>query len=271
MKIRFLGTGSSGGVPEIGCGCEVCRSTDPKDKRSRSSVLISERLTSGENLNVLIDVSPDFRTQMLSMNFNEGFENILITHPHNDHISGFDDLKYIAKLTNRGIEIFADRCTADAIRVSYDYMFDEQKIKEYLYFLPSVKMHVIERYKPFFIKDKIEVLPLPVMHGNEEILGYKIGKMVYISDCSAIPPKTLEYMHDLDLLVLDCTHYIKKVSVLHFTMKECLQIIEQVKPKQTYLTHISHNCETHDAMNQTIKTLTKHNVELAYDGLEADI
>jgi len=271
MKIRFLGTGSSGGVPEIGCDCEVCTSTNPKDKRSRSSVLVSEPLTGEENLNVLVDVSPDFRTQMLNMNFKEGFENILITHPHNDHISGFDDLKYITKITKRDMEVFADQYTANAIRISYDYMFNEQKIKDYPYFLPSVNMHIVERYKTFFIKDKIEVQPLPVMHGNEEILGYKIGKTVYISDCSFIPPKTLEHMHGLDLLVLDCTHYIKKTSILHFTLEECLNIVEQVKPKQTYLTHMSHHCGVHDAINRAIKEQTKYSVELAYDGLEVEV
>lgn len=252
MEVIFLGTGTSMGVPMIGCNCGVCISDDPRNQRTRSSVCIrfNER-------NILIDTAPEMRMQALSYGI-EHVDALLFTHAHADHIFGFDDIRRFNQIQRELIPVYGTKPTIDVLRQIFHYAFDPQTPN---WHLPQVRSHYIGG--PFQLFDQ-QVVPLTVMHGELPVTAYRFGNFAYATDCNAIPPESMDGLRDLDVLVLDALRYDPHPS--HFSLDEALAVIEILKPKRAYLTHLSHSIDHTTAENQ----LPDH-VQLAYDGLRLQI
>lgn len=252
MKIRFLGTGTSTGVPQIGCRCETCTSSDTRDKRLRASAIVT--LDNGKN--ILIDCGPDFRTQILDAGA-PALEALLVTHSHYDHVGGIDDLRPYCK----GERHFPTYCAEDVavdLRERNPWSF-----AEHLYpGVPTFALHVVEPGKPFEAAGTT-VLPLRVIHGRLPILGFRIGPLAYITDCSSMPADSLEALAGVDTLVINGLRYAPHPT--HFTLAQALGVIEHVKPRQAFITHISHD------LGPAHTVQLPAGVHLAYDGLETDI
>lgn len=251
MKLKFLGTGTSQGVPIIGSNHPVCLSNNPKDKRLRCSALI----TTENNLKILIDCGPDFRQQML-VNKESNIDAILVTHEHNDHIIGLDDLRPIIFRNNKNTPIYCLQRTAEEIKQRFPYAFSEEKYPG----APSFELNIID--KTFYIEN-IKVTPINVLHNQLPILGFKIKNLAYLTDTSFIPEKEISKLLNLDILIINCLRK-EKEHPAHFILPDVLKIIDHLKPKKAYLTHLSHLIGFH---NKTEKELPR-NVFLAYDGLE---
>lgn len=230
MEIIFLGTGTSQGIPVIGCNCSVCTSEDPRDVRFRSSVLIKIN-----NHHILIDVSPDFRKQMLDTG-EYRVDTILLTHEHNDHIIGLDDVRPINFKYHKNIPVYGlDRVLAE-VKTKFHYAFTDSRYPG----APKLHCLSLEAGKPFIIPDTdIKVYPLQVFHAELEIVGYRIQNFAYITDASMIPPDSMELLGGLDVLVINALQREKHYS--HFTLGEAIEIISLLKPGKAYLTHISHH------------------------------
>ncbi len=255
MKITLLGTGTSQGVPVIGCQCKVCRSRNPKDNRLRTSALVE-----WGSYKYVIDCGPDFRMQMLREGISD-IDGILFTHEHSDHTAGLDDIRPIFFQKNKPIPIFALQRVLSDLSKRYGYIFT----KEHKYpGAPDVAENVIEAGKVFFISDK-EVLPLHILHGKLPILGYKIGKFAYITDAKYIDKNTLNALQNLDLLIINALHHREHQT--HLNLQEALALIEQLHPKKAVLIHVSHYMGLYDEVQ---KTLPK-NVVLAYDGMQLEV
>lgn len=251
MKIRFLGTGTSTGVPEIGCKCPVCMSTDPRDKRSRCSALIEV----GEK-HLLIDCGPDFRMQM--MNFApERLDGVLITHEHYDHVGGIDDLRPLSR--KHPVDIYAEKNVAEAIRYRLPYIFTEHKYPG----VPNIDMHIIDIH-PFNI-DGIKIIPIRLMHGKLPIFGYRIGKMAYLTDLKYIPESEFEKLENLDILILNALR--PQQHMAHETIEEAIANVEKIRPKHAYFIHMNHDFGLHAVMEKKMPP----NVSIAYDGLELHV
>ena len=245
MNLLFLGTGTSTGVPQIGCECEVCRSENPKDKRLRASVLITDGETS-----VLIDCGPDFRQQMLAHDI-KSLSAIVLSHEHYDHVSGLDDIRPLGN-----IDIYAEKTVLNAIKRTMHYCFKEELYPG----VPKINLCEIFENEEFRV-GKIQIETIRVMHEKLPILGFRIGNIAYLVDVKTIDEPVFEQLNNLDVLILNALREREHIS--HLTLAQALQIIEKIKPKKTYLTHIGHEMGLHDEVN---KRLPK-NVELAYDGL----
>ncbi|MCL1938163.1 MAG: MBL fold metallo-hydrolase [Candidatus Azobacteroides sp.] len=256
MKLRFLGTGTSTGNPEIGCRCEVCTSTNPKDWRFRTSALLEI-----EGKQLLIDCGPDFRMQMLEMfkkNAIEKLDGVLITHEHYDHVGGLDDLRAFCR-DNSFVDVYAKSDAANAIQMRIPYVFRENKYPG----IPNLRIHTIED-KPFQVKG-IEVVPIRLMHGNLPIFGYRIGKLAYLTDLKTIPEEEFAKLQNLDVLVINALR--KREHISHETLSDALKNIERIQPKRAYLIHVSHTFGLHETVQKTLP----ENVLIAYDGLETGI
>lgn len=252
-KLIFLGTGTSQGVPVIGSNHPVCLSENEKDKRFRSSVIFQL-----DNINILIDCGPDFRIQMLQSKISE-IEAILFTHEHNDHVLGLDDIRPIVFRQKREMPIYAQKRVLDEIKKRFPYVFETIK-----YFgVPGVQTNEIS--DSFFIKD-IKINPIQIMHGKLPILGFKIFDTAYITDANFIDPLEKEKLKNLDILVLNALRK-EPEHYSHFTLHQALEIIDELKPKKAYLTHISHHMGFHDEVQKELP----ENVFLAYDGLEIEL
>jgi len=252
MRIRFLGTGTSTGNPEIGCQCEVCTSQDPKDRRLRTSALVE---INGSH--ILIDCGPDFRAQILEEIKFHGFRNldgVLITHEHYDHVGGLDDLRSFCK--EGPVNVYAESYVADAIRQRIPYVFTDNKYPG----VPNLMLHKIEN-KPFFING-IEVCPIRVLHGRLPILGYRIENMAYLTDLKFIPEEEFEKLKGLDVLIINALREEEHIS--HETVADALIHIEKIKPESAYLIHMSHHFGLHEAMRKNMPP----GVIISYDGLE---
>lgn len=254
MNVTLLGTGTSTGVPMIACGCAVCRSTDPRDKRLRVSAL----LQTGKD-NILIDTSADFRQQMLTHKVTH-LEAILYTHEHYDHISGFDDLRAFQFLNRKAPACYAPEPVAARLRTTFDYAFGAAK--QAGGGLPQVKLTTIDE-QPFTVCG-LEVIPVPILHGTMPIFGFRIGNFAYLTDCSEIPDPSFALLHGLDTLILDGLRF--KPHPTHFSISEAVIQAERIAPRITYLTHINH-----DVMHETAERNLPEHVRLGYDGLTFEI
>lgn len=248
MKLKFLGTGTSTGVPQIGCGCAVCQSEDVHDKRLRASVLVSI----GET-NIIIDCGPDFREQMLR-NGSPKLEALLITHSHYDHVSGIDDLRPYCTIGD-GFPIYCKSDVATDLKERVPYCFAEHPYPG----VPALNINEIST-KPFKIGD-IEIIPLPVMHYKLPIVGYKIGNLAYITDAKVVPDSTIEILRGVDTLVINALRTKEHIS--HMTLAQALDVVNAIKPRITYLTHLSHNMGLHNEVSRRLP----ENVKIAYDDL----
>ena len=248
MKLTFLGTGTSQGIPIVGCRCEVCLSEDKRDTRLRTSAFVETPDT-----NLLIDAGPDLRQQLLQNNITK-IDAILVTHEHKDHIGGIDDIRPINFLMEKTVNIYGLKRVLQIIEKDYDYAF-----KTFKY--PGVpNLHLVPVHdEPFYIND-LEIIPIHVKHLHLPILGYKIGKMAYITDASFIAKKEKQKLLDLEVLVINALRIAEHYA--HFNLAQALQLIEEVKPKTAYLTHIGHGLGLH----KNIASQLPPNVFLATDG-----
>lgn len=253
MKLRFLGTGTSTGVPEIGCKCEVCTSSDPRDSRLRSSALIDDG-----NTVILIDCGPDFRMQILKADVKK-IDALLLTHKHYDHIVGIDDLRPFTSA--KELPIYADRETEMQIRSFFPYCFYKVKYPG----VANIAVHSIANNTPFKV-GTIEVTPLRVFHGMMPITAYRFGKLAYITDMSYIEPSELEKLQGVEVLVMNALRF-SKPHMTHQTVLEALAIVDKIKPREVYFTHMMH----HIGLHAKIEKCLPPGVHLAYDGLEIEI
>ena len=250
MKLKFLGTGTSQGVPVIGCTCEVCTSQNPKDIRFRASAMV----TTDENRKILIDCGPDFRQQML-INKENHVDITLLTHEHNDHVIGLDDMRPLIFKSGKNMPIYCLSRVGNEVKNRFPYAFADERYPG----APAFDLHSITNEK-FHFKD-VEIDPIAVNHGTLPILGYKFKKLAYITDGSSVEDK--EKLKDLDVLILNC---IRKFDPhpAHFVLADVIKLFEELKPKKLFLTHISHHFGLHNIEDKQLPT----GIHLAYDGLE---
>ncbi len=252
MKIIILGSGTSCGVPVIGCKCEVCTSKNPRNKRLRASAFIQTGAAT-----FLIDCGQDFRQQALTHHI-ERIDALFLTHSHADHIAGIDDLRIFNFIQEAPIKIFASAEVLEDLRRRFDYSFNPPQIGGGV---PQLELHTISTPLDFM---GTRITPLPVMHGKLPILGYRFDNFNYVTDASCIPDATLKKMKGTEVLILNALR--EKPHETHFSLKEALDIARRIAPRQTYFTHISHKLE-HEATNRSLPP----NAHLAYDGLIIEV
>ncbi len=250
FKITVLGSGTSVGVPTVGCHCGVCSSADPRDKRLRPSILISY-----EGRNVLIDTTPDFRAQALRVSL-ERLDAVIFTHSHADHIMGLDDVRPYNFRQKGQIPIYAAADTMAAIHRCFAYIFDGARKESNV---PQLASHVIDGGS--FELFGLEFVPVPVLHGSATIYGFRFGAAAYLTDHSDIPESSMDCLRGLDVLFLDALRY--KPHPTHSTVDRSLKTAEQLGARRTFFTHISH-----DLLHERAESLLPAHIRLAYDGLE---
>lgn len=253
MRLTFLGTGTSGGVPSIGCHCEVCRSTDPRDKRLRCSALVETATT-----RVLIDCGPDFRQQVLPHEFRP-FDAVLLTHIHYDHVAGIDDLRPFCSFGP--VNVYADKATVDLLHVTMPYCFSKHLYPG----VPKLDLHAIAPHEPFRVGD-LDVMPFQVMHGQMPILAFRIGSLAYITDMKTIGEGEMPYLEGVGTLVVNALR-IAKEHHSHQLLGDAVAFAKRVGARRTFLIHFSHQIGLHDVTSR----LLPKGVFLAYDGLTIKI
>ena len=250
LKITFLGTGTSSGVPMIACHCEVCTSTNPKDKRLRSSIMVQSATTT-----LVVDTTPDFRYQMLRENVNN-VDAILFTHPHKDHVAGLDDIKAFNYFNRKAIDVYANELTQKALKNEFYYIFAEHKYPG----VPDINLHTIDE-ETFYVGD-ILVTPIKVWHLNMPVLGFRFANFTYITDANRIEPEEKLKIGGSEILVLNALR--KEAHISHFTLQEAIDLAEELQIPQAYFTHISHQLGLHEVVTENIPA----NTALAYDRLQ---
>lgn len=253
MQITFLGTGTSYGIPVIGCTCDVCTSPDPRNKRNRTGVWIH-----GPGYSGIIDVSSEFR--IAALNF--GLTNLdfaLLTHSHSDHISGMDDLRIFSQNTGNAVPLFGDQKTLDEIIIKYAYAFTAPK--GYGGGVPQFNLTVVEKTFEFA---GLSITPIPVFHGPETIFGYRLGNFAFLTDLTKIPESSLGFLQGLDVLALDCLRM--EPHSTHLCFEESVRYAKLIGAKQTYFVHMAHSLD-----HAYCEALLPSDIRLAYDGLEVTI
>jgi phosphoribosyl 1,2-cyclic phosphate phosphodiesterase len=248
-RVTFLGTGTSHGVPMIGCTCPTCRSADPRDRRLRPSIVL--QVDGGPS--ILIDTSTDLRQQALAHGLTR-VDAILFTHSHADHVMGMDEVRRFNVLQKSAIRAYADAQTAGDLRRTFSYAFESPAQKGGG--VPQVELSVIDG--PFAVGG-IAVMPVPILHGQRPILGFRFGGLAYLTDCSAIPDSSWPLLENLDVLVLDALRH--RPHPTHFSVGEAVAAIRRIRPGRAFLTHICHDLP-HEETNRSLPS----GVELAYDG-----
>ncbi len=251
-ELTFLGTGTSQGVPIIGCHCPVCDSTDPHDKRLRSSVLIEQN-----GVRLVIDSGPDFRYQMLREGIDR-IDAILYTHGHMDHVGGMDDVRAFNYVMGRAIDLYCEPRVERTLRRIFDYAFAEQRYPG----VPEVVLHPIASDELPFTVHGVEVMPIRGMHYKLPVLGYRVGNIAYLTDMNAIEERELEKIRGVEVLVINALRRDPHLS--HFTLDQALDIIAKTRPKRAYLTHISHQMGLYEDLCRVLP----EGVFSAYDGLK---
>jgi len=251
-RITFLGTGTSQGIPMIGCDCEVCMSEDIKDKRLRTSAYIEY---CGKN--ILIDAGPDFRQQMLREKIGH-LDAILLTHQHKDHTGGLDDVRAINYLENRAFPIYCEKKVQESLKLEYSYAFSEYKYPG----VPEFILKTIDE-NPFKIDD-VEIIPIRAMHYKLPVLGFRIGNLAYITDANYIPDEEYKKMKGVTVFVLNTVRFEKHIS--HYSIPEAIEVANRVGAKHTYFTHLSHQIPKHKIFSKMLP----EGIEPAYDGLVVD-
>lgn len=250
IKITFLGSGTSGGVPMIGCECEVCISTDKKDNRLRSSIMVQSAKTS-----LVVDTGPDFRYQMLRQKVKH-LDAIVFTHPHKDHLAGLDDVKAFNFHAKKPMNLYADSLTEEALRRDFHYAFTDTKYPG----IPELNLNTIT-LDPFIVGD-IPVVPILVWHLKMPVMGFRFGKFTYITDANRIDDNEREKIRGSEVMVLNALRKNKHIS--HFTLEEAIDVVNELKVPAAYFTHISHQLGRH----KDIESELPEGIHLAYDGLE---
>ena len=253
FKVTFLGTGTSTGIPMIGCRCEVCVSTNPKDKRLRSSVLIQSATTA-----IIIDTTPDFRYQMLRTNTTH-LDAVLYTHPHKDHMAGLDDIRALNFITKKPMDIYANSLTEEAVRRDFYYAFADSKYPG----VPELNLITIDE-SPFVIGD-LSIQPILVYHHKMPVYGFRIGNFTYITDANRIDADQMDLIRGSKILVLNALR--KEDHISHFTLQQAVDLSNELAVPEVYFTHISHQLGKDEEVN---KELPPH-IRLAYDGLQISL
>ena len=253
MKLTFLGTGTSQGVPVVACRCPVCLSDNPKDQRLRASVMIET-----ENQCLVVDAGPDFRQQMLTHQVRH-LNGILITHEHVDHIFGLDDIRAFNWVQKQATDIYAEERVQIAIRRIFDYVFANFKYPG----IPQMHLHLIEN-KPFMI-GSLEVIPIRGFHYKLPVFGFRFGKIAYVTDVNRLETAEIDKLRGLEVLVVNALR--KEEHISHYNLNQALEVIAEVKPVKAYLTHMSHQMGFH----KEVQAELPENVFLAYDGLEIEV
>lgn len=254
MKLTFLGTGTSTGVPQLRCDCPVCMSNDPCDSRMRCSAIVEP-----EGRNLLIDCGPDFRQQMVRFHRHDDIDALIITHQHYDHVGGIDDLRPYCKGKD-AFPIYCQSAVGEDLRHRMPYCFETHPYPG----VPKLDIHTIEPLRPFKACG-MELLPLPVNHYKLDILGFRIGPLAYITDAKTVPQITIASIRGVDTLVINALRIEKHMS--HMSLDESLEIIDMVRPHRAYLTHMSHDIGLHADLMARLP----QNVFAAYDGLTISI
>ena len=253
MRVTFLGTGTSHGVPMIGCACDVCRSTDPRDKRWRPSILIE-----AGGLSVLVDTSTDLRAQALRFGVTR-VDAVLYTHGHADHVLGFDELRRFNVLTRRPVPVFGDGPTLADLRRVFAYAFQD----------PPPAGGGVPSVSPFevsgpFCLGQVEIVPVPILHGDRRILGYRVGSFAYLTDCNGIPDRSWPLLAGVEVAVLGALRH--RPHPTHFTVAEAVATARRLGTRRTLFTHMCHDLG-HDATNRDLPP----GMELAWDGLVVEL
>ena len=248
-KLTFLGTGTSQGVPMIGCRCDVCMSADQRDKRLRSSVLVEY-----EGLTILVDAGPDFRQQMLAAEVSH-LDAILLTHNHKDHTGGLDDIRAFNYLEKKATQIYCEKYVEDALRMEYSYAFAEKKYPG----APEWEVHTIDE-KPFCING-VEIIPIRGRHYKLPVLGFRFGDIAYCTDMNHIPEEEFEKLHGLKHFIINTVRRSHHIS--HFALESALKVAERVGAQHSWLTHLSHQLPRYEELAAELP----EGVKPAYDGL----
>jgi len=252
LEVIFLGTGTSGGVPIVGCQCAVCKSENPKDKRLRSSVLVKVN-----DKTLVIDCSPDFRQQMLRENIAK-IDGIIFTHSHKDHTGGLDEIRGYNYVLQKAIPLYMNEETLAVIKKQYDYIFS---VSDYPG-IPQVDIKVID--KAFEIDD-LTIQPIEVLHYHMRVFAYRIKDFTYITDANFISKQEMEKIAGSKVVVINALR--KQTHISHFNLKQAIEVIQELNPEKAYLTHISHQLGFYDEVKKELPT----GIELAYDGLKLEL
>ncbi|MGH9702492.1 MAG: MBL fold metallo-hydrolase, partial [Candidatus Acidiferrales bacterium] len=252
LRLTVLGSGTSMGVPTLGCHCAVCLSQDPHDRRTRPSILLSYA-----GRNVVIDTTPDFRYQAMRAQLDR-LDAVIYTHGHADHILGLDDIRPFNLKQQAVVPLYASDATLAILRRTFAYIFDETPTDSTL---PGVGLRVIEG--PFDLFG-LRMIPVPALHGKFPVFGFRFGKAAYLTDFSAVPEKSKEILQGLDDLILDALRYTP--HPMHSNVDQSLALISELKPKRAWFTHICHDL-SHEAANARLP----ENVRLSYDGLAFEV